>query len=502
MTQNAPGTFTKSLPLLHPICHIMVPSNGSHEDRLMRNSFVSFTCLFLMAMTPCRIDAETGPQIIPIPRDVWPALVYVEDQMVDVESRKTINILKAATFVDGRVERWTVIGAQSVQATQLDDAVFMVRASQYGEDPTQWTQAFYLVDFETGRSVMLSQSRSRAKLVHLICLRSDPDAGAAVLLRYGQGTQKDTLLIVDLRSLEPRELCSIPRTDPSQYFQLVHAKLSPGYKRLAMMVANDTREYGNNHDYRHYSRPVWSLQVLDLTTSRTSVLDDNVMVTVSPVSSCGPGPPPFEWISPTEILYQHMILDDPAENDETTETQALLLWDPVPRLLKYVNVTNGTTGEWFRNDMALTTSGGFVGRNWFTDAIAWSNASEYEFGLKGSLEYTKYDNGFGVDVEHRSLIEIKPCFAITKRQDISEVRFHGKVLAEIPGKSSHTRGCVSPSKANLAWHLHCISPETDQGVFAKTGNLRQAVRVSETSCSAELVAWIEDTTPLRNKPNR
>ncbi len=399
------------------------------------------------------VHADEGPRVAPIAREHYPAFFFVQE---DTAARRPVRSnLLVATFVGGRAEVRKVMAAEYIKAKQLADAIFMLEAEHYPDERSEWTQEYRLVDFRSGGAVVLSESRSRDELVHLRCLRSNPDSGEAVILRYGQGTTESSVIRVDLGSLKTTVLRNIPRTDATTGFHGPRVRISPDFKRLAAMVGRERTGRSN--------RTAYSLRVLDLDTLKTTELDTEVMVEISPISSFGRGNPPFEWITPTAVLYQHIL----------PEKAPVGRWRSYARhVLKSVNVASGAADVWLTKSMRLSMQGGTMRRDWLTQ----------------KLEYHDYL----VDTQSRKLMARRPSYTISDRSGAYEIRFRGELLKEHPPNPSYAYGYTSPSGDNLAYFVSYHDQRASPAVYAKTADMKQAVQVSRGPFHTTPVGWLED----------
>lgn len=429
----------------------------------MRLISAALSCSALTWMLSCSALAETAPRFQPIPKERWPALLYVQEDIdCDPPDRSSLMI---ATFDRDEPALQKVMTSQYVKGVQLGDATFLLEADNYPKDRSQWTQHHFLVNFETGAHVLLGRSRSRDKLVHHWCLRSVPDRNKAVILRYGQGTTENTLIDVDLTTLKTTTRHTFPRNDATAGFHGPHMEISPDFRLLAAMVGRDT---GGPRTVSLRSR--FSLRVLDLETMKAVTLDDKVEVEIGPTSSHGGGRPPYEWVDDRRILYLHMIPADAEESEWRTEADCVL---------KCVNVRSKTTREWARKRLRLTLGGGYMGRDWLT----------------GELRY----GDFTVDTRKRALVPYRPCYSVKRGSGRTEIRFRGQILYQQEGRryAPSAWGCVSRSQEHFAHFVRFDNGAGTPTVYAKTRDMEQPVRVAEVPFYTTLVAWIEDTSGLR-----
>lgn len=239
---------------------------------------------------------------------------------------------------------------KNLESEQLSNNVFLLQVKYYPTDRSLWEQTFYLADFQTGSFVLLSKSQSGDKLVHIRTLRIDPQRKEAALLRYGQGTDKNTFIHVDLKTLKTKDLCVLPRTTDTLGFSGPGIKISPDFKFAAAMIINQEID----------SLFYYSLRIIELQTLKITELDNNIMVEISPISSIHPGHPPFEWVSNKNILYQNML---PQKSNETSFRHN------GEYVLKCIDIKTKKVEQWAKKIMPLTLDGGKINYDWFTGEI-------------------------------------------------------------------------------------------------------------------------------------
>ena len=418
----------------------------------MRIKPVIIVCLYVvMSFSVCSGDERLD--FGPIAKKQFPALVYVEELLDHDPADRTR--LMVASFDKGKPEIHNIAASQYITPRRLSDAVFMLEMSHHPKDRTLWTQTHYIVDFQTGSSVLLGESKSRDKLVHFYCLDSDPHKGEAIILRYGQGTDESTLLRVDLTTLEIDPLYTLPITEATHGFHSPKIKISPDFKRLATMIA--IKEDKENHKKKSYK-----LRVLDLQTMKTTVFDDVMTVEVGVLSSWGPAIPPFVWLDSEEILYQHMITNEVKQ--EEFQHDALYV-------LKSVNIKNRTTTEWLRNRMRLTLRGGSMSVNRSKNEVNFHNCV--------------------VDVSSRSLkpkVSRKP----QKSQKIKQLELNVKNLLS-PKNYEIVQSIVSSSKKNAACFIRFKDDRNETPkIYAQTEEMTQQMVVLDAQFYTSLITWIED----------
>jgi hypothetical protein len=417
----------------------------------MRIKPVIIVCLYVvMSFSVCSGDERLD--FGPIAKKQFPALVYVEELLDHDPADRTR--LMIASFDKGKPEIHNIAAAQYISTRRLSDAVFMLVMNHDPKDLTLSTQNYYLVDFQTGSSVLLGESESRDKLVHFYCLHSDSRKNEAIILRYGSGTDESALLHVDLKTLEINVLKTLPITKSTYGFHSSKMKISPDFKRIATMKAIGGYE-------EVYKKKFFKLRVLDLQTMETIVFEDVITVEVSPVSSW-PGIPPFVWLDSEEILYQHMILNEVKQEEFQHDAQYVL---------KSVNIKNRTTTEWLRNRMRLTLRGGSMS----------VNRSKKEVNFHDCV----------VDIPSRSLkpkVSRKP----QKSQKIKQLELNVKTLLS-PKKYEITQLLVSSSKKNAACFIRFKDDRNETPkIYAQTEEMTQPIIVSDAQFYTSLITWIED----------
>ncbi len=412
-------------------------------------------CWFLALTGPLVLAAAEQPRVEAIPAGQYPALLLIKSDLEHHRSQR--NSLMIATFEGDEPHLREVLTAQSVRATPLADSAFLLEADQYPSDRSLWEQRHFLVDFRTGDQVLLSRSRSRDRLVHFQCLRSAPERNEAMLLRYGQGTDRSTLVHVDLATLATTPRYAIPRTDETSGFHGLHMGISPDFRLAAAMVCDEPREL-DRASRRWRSR--FSLVVLDLQKMEKIELVHDIVLETSPYSGLSVRPPPYVWTSPQEILYQDMIPEDDEERAVRQEGQYVL---------KCVNVQTGKVTEWLRKRLPLTSARGRMWRDRYT----------------GELRY----EGFTVDTSNRRLVPCRPGYSVESTHGRIVIRFRRQVLYK--GRSTHYQTCPSHSGEHFAYSVRYHEDTGGPAVFAKTRRMTEPVLVSEKAFLRQLVAWVE-----------
>ncbi len=402
--------------------------------------FLSFACFAQ--------DEETTIQNIPVRQ--FPALVYTQEDLSLEETQRTS--LMIATIIEGKADIQKIMAAQSINAAQLSNTVFLLQANQYPHDSSVWQQTQFLVDFKTGSKVLLCKSQSRDKLVHYYCLRSVPEKNEAVLLRYGQGTDKSTLIQVDLKTLETKTKFTFPEKEKLPEFNGPHVKISPDFKHLAAMIG----PYLGNQISSQSRQPGNSLKVLDLDTMKITIIDDKVQVQLSPHSSIGYVRPPFDWISNDEILYQNMI---PIKLGESQY------------VLKCANIKNNTTTEWLTKQLPLTIGGGNLSCDWFTGEV--------------------YFQGFLVDLKNKILLPKIDSCSIKQDSYRTEINFNGKLIFNYDDYL-YVDSCISHSKNNFAFFVRFNGNEQN-ALYIKNKDINEPAIILQDSSNTDIIAWIENT---------
>ena len=442
----------------------------------MRKTYIKLVCFALVSIhTFCVNAGEMQPfepilqSFEPITKEQYPALVFIQEDRLAPESER--ESLMVATFDQDRPNVQKIIASEYLETTQLGDAVFFVHTIQLPRDPAPSSHSYFLVNFNTGSSVLLFESEissgfSCSNLEPLMCLRSIPDQNEAVLFQNLPSTDVSTLIHVDLNTLETVELYTLPRNIEIQGFhdpclpcipELL--RISPDFKKLATML------------YHEWSIPqqVNSLRMLDLETMQVVELDDQVVIEVSPVSSMIPIPS-FEWISAQEIIYQHMIPEDVNDGG--------LFSTHAEYVLKNVNIETGEITELVRNRLPLTLDGGYIDYNWFTGD--WSI-------------YADPNNVFSSPVDNQLTYSIK------EEPNSVEIYYQDQLIRRHKGDYWRTGSCLSHSQEHLAYYIIYDRYQISTALYAMTKDIEKPVQVTQISDGSRLVAWIEDTTSLRRE---
>jgi hypothetical protein len=385
--------------------------------------------------------------------------------------------LMVATF-DGKTPNvQKIIAAESIDATQLGDAVFLVNTWQFLWDHKLWRQSYFLVNFNTGSSVLLLKSEtsivfSCSALEPVMCLLSIPDQNEAVFFQNLPSTEESKLIHVDLNTLDTVDLYTLPRNNQTRGFHdpclPCILRISPDFKKLA------TTQYGEWLELQQ----VYSLRVLDLETMEAGELDDHVVIALHPASSMLPTPS-LEWISAQDIIYQHMIPEDVNEGG--------LFRTHAEYLLKNVNIETGQITELVRNRLPLTLNGGYIDYNWFTGD--WSI-------------YADVNNIISTPVNNQLTYSIK------KKPNSVEIYYQDQLICRHKGVYSYIDSCLSHSQEHFAYYMfykrnrisnQFSAIQVSTTLYAITKYMEKPVQVAQISDGSGLVAWIEDTTHLRRE---
>jgi len=439
----------------------------------MRKTYIKLVCFALVSIHPFCVNAgEMQPfepilqPFEPITEEQYPALVFVqEDRMAPVSERSSLIV---ATFDGDTPNVQKIMAAESIYATQLGDAVFLVNAWQQRWDQAPLSRSYFLINFNTGSSVLLLKSEmpkrlSCSELEPLMCLLSIPDQNEAVLFQNLPSTDDNKLIDVDLNTLETVDLYTLPRNDQTQGFHdpclPCILRISPDFKKLASMQYREWLEL----------QQIYSLRVLDLETMQVAELDDQVVIALHPASSMLPAPS-FEWISAQDIIYQHMIPEDVNEG--------WLFSTHAEYVLKNVNIETGQITELVRNRLPLTLFGGYIDYNWFTGN--WSI-------------YADVNNVISSPVNNQLTYSIK------EKPNSVDIYYQDQLICRHKGDYRYIDSCLSHSQEHFAYYMFYEINQISTILYAITGDMEKPVQVAQISDGSSLVAWIEDTTDLRRE---
>lgn len=406
------------------------------------------TCL-LSVLFSAAVFVKGEPLIEAISTEQLPALVFMQENN-DAKSTERRSLM-LATFDGGKAVVQRIMTSEHVEAVQLSDRVFLLKAAPF----PPYQQACFLVNFRTGQRVRLSIGEPRDKLIHLRCLRSVPDKNQAMILQYGPETETESLLQVDLNTLQAVARYLLPRSDATQGIQGPRMKISPDFTSLAAMVAQQ-----ENKVQPPARQLAFSLRVFNLETMKTTELDAQIVVEISPVSSLPGGTPPFEWIGDQDILYQHMIPWEADDNNLRLHGQYVL---------KCVNIKSKKVTEWIRKQMPLTLDGGNLNHDWLT----------------GELQY----NDFIVDTRMRGLRPYCPCFSVKWDRSGTEISFHDDILYRQSGRRQPAQACASRNQEHIAYSLR-LDDKGNSMLYAKIKGMKEVVEVSKAGFCTPLM-WIE-----------
>ncbi|UCG56163.1 MAG: right-handed parallel beta-helix repeat-containing protein [Phycisphaerales bacterium] len=379
-----------------------------------------------------------------VSKDMRPAFVFVEGPVRG-------GALFVADFDGHLVQREQVTSSKSLQVTQLDDAVFLVTATEGSNEGK-----VYVFDFTRGIGKLLTRS------TRIHCLRSEPARGKAMLVESVPETSQVRLYELDLVSLK----MALSHTLAYEYFGgIVETQISPDFSRLAYPNMKDFTPIGTEEDVPLGQWTKYELKAVDLSTLNIDTLDEDVDVQISPISSIGWGTPPLEWVNNDEVVYQHMIPCEPNEDCKPyLEAQYVF---------KKVNVGTKQVMRLFEGRLPLTLGGGFLKCN----------------PLNGELVY---DNKWVLDIEGGALTPKDLPFSVVRDYSAGQttVSFGEQVLYS--GEQRCIDTCISADHKNFAYLLRTRPDTSEVAIYVKVKGIGEPLKVGEGSYwPTRPVGWIE-----------
>ncbi len=390
-------------------------------------------------------EKRSGPKLDP---NRCPALLFTVSDARHPTGEQ--HALKAASFAGGTAKVDTIMTDPPATATLLSESVLLLNSANYPKDRTQWRQSQYLLDLNHGILVQLAESVGRDNLIHYFYLGSDLKQGKAMLVRYGQGTTDTQLLDVNLKTLDTTVRRVLPKEGVEGAFVAPNFKVSPDLTRLAAMQPDRNRK---SEIHRTWCR----LVCLDIGTLKTRILDDEVFNELPGPSSLWSVAPPYRWIGPDEIAYQHVVPKggDPLAN-----------WQDREHVLRCVNTRTGQISERARKTKPLAGQGDSL------DELIWSTDSQPGSGEKRPHSIEKADKE-----QNRILVGQRVVFTGK----------HAVVLDCATSRSHKHTALLVISYADL-------KPTVQRSIIMLSGESGDPVRITGLPTDILLVGWIEDVT--------
>ena len=380
-----------------------------------------------------------------------PALMFVNESSEPNAYGRTS--LYTTSFPGDTIQTQKILTSQYLQVDQISNSAVFIRTHTVLDD--LWHIAFYLADVRQGKQVLLSESQEPNDPIHFYCLRAVPEDNRALLFRYGPGVESNQILDVNLTTLAVDEHYNFPKDGEYDLFSWspTYLQVSPDGRHLTTM-ALDLERFVWGEEYTYYR-----LKHLDLETLTLTDLDPNVSVMVGRWSSHAYGIPPHDWISPTEILYQHMPVPDPIDPYAEEGTY----------VLKSVNIETGDISTWTTHQMPMTMDGGSLNLDPFT----------------GIIHY----HDFIVDPNSKTVQDPQLPYEVIRdyKQKTSTICFNDEVLYTGEIYYGTVNVLLSPSERYFAYQaqggLYVYYPEKNESVKAEDFN----------NVSFSLIGWIEPT---------
>ncbi len=415
-----------------------------------RTSYFPVLILIMAQLSPSMVSPRLGRLSCPrIAGDKRPALLFVDGS--PDESR-----LWVAYANSGELRREFVLSARYLEVTQLDNSVFLVSAP----GSPQRTET-YAMDLESGTARLIGQGPN------LRCLRAEPARKTAMLIESDRSASEDRLIELGLVSLTTAERIRLPRTMlvDERTGIITPYKISPDFARIAFVTYEGGRGVERESEFE--------LKSLDLRTLKVQVLDSDVRVRIPGISSFSHGIPPFEWISDSQILYQHMIGQERTDGGFGSNEGAPRLTTDALCVFKIVDIRTGEITERFRQQLRMELNGGSLGTDPLTGRLA-------------------FNRNYVLDpVQNRLIDRILP-YSISSdpAQRRTEIRSAADVLYSGDAMSLET--CLSASGKYFAYALRPAGTGLAAEVYAVFNADRKPLSVAAGTFSpTRAIGWIE-----------
>ena len=376
--------------------------------------------------------------------DQCPALLFIEGAVDE-------SNLYIAHFDGKTVHRAKIISSRYIQVTQLDNAVFLVSAS---ESPNNGK--VYAVNFSGPGVKFLAQS------TRIHCLRAQPQRKAAMLMDVNGNIGRIQLIELNLANLESTLRYTLSKELLGDNFTGIaqSMKLSPDFKHIVYASQKGNKVHGLWNEY--------VLRVLDLSTMKTEDLDKNVGVQISVSSSFPRGIPVIEWINNDEVIYRDMVPNEPNEISQPA-------LDSV-NIFKSVNIKTKEISELFRKELRLTLDGGSLQTN----------------PLNGKL---LYNNWWYMNLRDGTLAPKNLPFSVIADNSTKQTRVLEGLDVLYCGNERCIGRCISTSGGNFAYSLRPKRGTLFVKLYAKFEGTEQPLKIAQGPYSpTSPIAWIESTS--------
>ena len=431
------------------------PRWGAKGEKLKRVFLGYIFPLFFLASHASLCQVSSDSIIIPVLPP--PCLLFVEEKIApELNERST---LKAATFTKTGFRTVELFHAQYIVATQISNHVFQFRLSFASGDTWGFRQQIFLVDFRTQRVFFQSDSGPRDRFIHFHCLTSLPQANKAVFLKYGPGVSKGSLVVFNLASFStekeiplPKEIASAPHP---------RMRISPDFTKLACMTYESSITLPE-----HFSGGTYALSVFDLETGMRSIIVPSIFSYTHPMSSMDFGPPPFDWISTSTILFQDEKLIE--KNLKAMVNEAIFSFYSVDLTGKFIT-------KLFSKRLPMTSIKNDLHLDWITGEII----------LRDEMK---------IDLEERDVIPDSFLIKETYDRNGIEIAFKGKIVYKNKSKETWGRTAVSPRKENLGYFVYSTDKGIKPTLYALLKDESEPYVLSQGIFYVWLLGWVEDYT--------
>ena len=392
------------------------------------------------------LSPERGQLNCPrISKDLRPALLFVDGTQDE-------SHLWVAYEYAGELRRESIISAKYLEVTQLDNAAILITASE-----TPQIGSIYAMDLESGTIKRISE------IPNMRCLRAEPSRKKAMLIDSSGITGEDRFVELGLVSFATADRQILSKNLlGDEYDRMGHPfKISPDFTHIAYVSKNNATGVERRSDFE--------LKILDLRTFKTEILDNSVRVEIPSISSFSNGIPPFEWISNSQVLYQHMV-----SQDETGKEggRNFLRLDGLCAF-KIADIRTGDISVGFTKELRMELNGGSLETDPLTGQLI--------LNRKYILNYIKNqltDRIFPFDV------------SADRTGKKTEIRSSATVLYS--GDAMCLGTCLSPSGSYFAYVLRPAGSSLAAELYAVfNGDLKPLKVAVGTSSPTHAIGWIE-----------
>jgi hypothetical protein len=401
--------------------------------------------IFMLLMSPVAYCLE-DTVCFELEEEYYPALIY------------TVGSTLQAAYWDG--DQFTVqeIMENGKYAKPVGDRMYFVSNTNYRR-----LYNYFVIDLNRGRITRIEYDEP---------LRFIGAAYGECLMFYQSKNSDDDLAFYrfDLKTFALQPLIHYTHKDNPDWFNDLsyRFKISPDCRYLASL------RYRAEKREVHPKPANYDLSITDLYTNETKMVDDEVGIVISFISSSGRGYPPFEWLDDDELMYLDMDMDKATignfgAHDFITEVSSTLKIAAVSPL----DITITEHGDY---DLPLTINGGsFV-------------------PSKEQILYEDYRVNWEVDQKNKVMVQQQEPYEISRDRNTRDqsIQYFDQQLYQ--GELQIHDKLTSLSKKNFAYVLRKSGNPGEHYYslyIAQKGGSKPIPIIEHTRSSIQLIEWFE-----------